>query len=305
MDWENLGLREPAGVEIYRGLVFVHFSKQRESLVDYLSPLLELMDLTLDSADVLGGWEVLAGSSVYQFKANWKLMIENSIDNYHFDTVHETYKQYIGDSNKRLGGHGLEFKEERRGFAAGKGHGGFTMWPSRTARALAVAAESWSDEERAQIDQIRAKLFERFGKERGLRMAEQSRSILIFPNLMFQDSGTGFRLRQIEPIDADLTEVRQWELAPRNEPLLLRRRRLEGARAFLGPGGFASPDDLEAVESCQLGFRATEVQWSDISRGSQSDAPKDTEELQIRNFWREWQACLDAPTPVFSLGASS
>jgi len=305
MDWKNLGLRSPAYVESYRGLIFINLAQQCESLADYLSPVRTLIDLTMDSADVLGGWEVLAGSSQYRFKANWKLMIENSIDNYHFDTVHETYKQYIGNDNKRLGGMRKDLKEERIGFAHPKGHGGFSMWPSRTARALALAAETWSAAECAEIDAVRTKLFERFGEERGLVMAEQSRSILIFPNLLFQDSGTGFRVRQIEPVDAELTEVRQWELAPRDESLLLRRRRLEGARAFLGPGGFASPDDVEAVESCQMGFRAGGVEWSDISRGTRSAVPKDTDEHQIRNFWREWQAQLDTPQATFALGAAS
>ena len=293
MDWAGLGLKEPAEVETYRGFCFVSFVKQRERLANYLGEVAELMDLTIDSGEVLGGWEVLAGSSVYRFKANWKLMVENSIDNYHFDTVHETYRQFIGDSNKRVSAKTASIKEERTGFARNRGHGGFTMWPSRTARTLATAGENWSAEEREHIERIRASLFERFGEERGLLMAEQSRSILIFPNILFQDSGTGFRIRQIEPVDHEISEVRQWELAPRDEPHVLRRRRLEGARTFLGPGGFASPDDVEAVESCQLGFAASEVEWSDISRGSLSKFPKDTEELQIRNFWREWQACID------------
>jgi p-cumate 2,3-dioxygenase alpha subunit len=296
MDWESLGLRTPAEVQEYRGLWFVSFVPQRERVTDYLSELIELIDLTLDSADVLGGWQILPGSSVYRFRANWKLMVENSIDNYHFDTVHETYKQFIGDSTKRVAGETAGIAESRTGFARGRGHGGFTMWPSRTARALATAGANWSREERDQIEVIRNQLFERFGNERGLRMAEQSRSILIFPNVLFQDSGTGFRIRQIEPIDEAISEVRQWELAPVNEPKLLRERRLSGARTFLGPGGFASPDDVEAVESCQLGFAASEVEWSDISRGSLSKFPKDTEELQIRNFWREWQSQLDGRT---------
>jgi p-cumate 2,3-dioxygenase alpha subunit len=296
MDWAALGLTAPAAVEEYRGLWFVSFVPQHESVKNYLSELTDLMDLTLDSADVLGGWQILPGSSVYRFRANWKLMVENSIDNYHFDTVHETYKQFIGDSNKRVAGETASIKESRTGFARARGHGGFTMWPSRTARALATAGANWSQDERDHIDVIRTKLFERFGEERGLRMAEQSRSILIFPNVLFQDSGTGFRIRQIEPIDEAMSEVRQWELAPVNEPAPLRERRLSGARTFLGPGGFASPDDVEAVESCQLGFAASEVEWSDISRGSRSNFPKDTEELQIRNFWREWQSRLDGRT---------
>jgi p-cumate 2,3-dioxygenase alpha subunit len=292
MDFSALALQSPAAVELYRGLCFVSFMPQRETLTSYLAELLELIDLTMDSAEVLGGWEVLPGSSDYRFHANWKLMVENSIDNYHFDTVHETYKQYIGNSNRRLGRGPEGAVESRTGFARARGHGGFTMWPARTARALATAAESWTPEEHAAIDVIRADLVARFGEQRGLRMAEQSRSILIFPNMLFQDSGTGFRIRVIEPVDHQSSHVRQWEFAPRNEPLSLRRRRLGGARTFLGPGGFASPDDVEAVESCQLGFAASEVEWSDISRGSLSEYPKDTEELQIRNFWREWQARL-------------
>ncbi len=292
MDWSRLGLQEPAEVSSYRGFCFVSLVKQRETLAAYLGEITDLMDLTIDSGEVLGGWQVLSGSSVYRIKANWKLMVENSIDNYHFDTVHETYKHYIGDTNKRVADENGA-KEARIGFARARGHGGFMMWPSRTARTLATAGENWNAEERGHIDRIRAALFERFGTERGMLMAEQSRSMLIFPNLLFQDSGTGFRIRQIEPLGHDLSEIRQWELAPRDEPLSLRRRRLDGTRTFLGPGGFASPDDVEATESCQLGFAASEVEWSDISRGSLSKTPKDTDELQIRNFWREWQARLD------------
>ncbi len=304
MDWARLGLRSPAHVESYRGLIFINLAPACESLVDYLSPVRELIDLTMDSAEVMGGWQVLDGSSLYRFKANWKLMIENSIDNYHFDPLHETYKQHVGDTNRRIDLN-TDTPEQRLGFAHPRGHGGFSMWPSRTARALALAAKSWSQDEIAATDGVREKLFARFGKERGMLMAEQSRSILIFPNLLFQDSGTGFRCRQIEPVEVGLSEVRQWEFAPREEPLLLRRRRLEGARAFLGPGGFASPDDLEAVESCQLGFRNTEVEWSDISRGTKSRVTKDTDEHQIRNFWREWQTQLDRPRAAVALGAAS
>ena len=173
------------------------------------------------------------------------------------------------------------------------------------ARARA-GGEVWSPEEIAAIEGVRDKLFARFGKEAGLLMAEQSRSILVFPNLLFQDSGTGFRCRQIEPVEPGLSEVRQWEFAPREEPLLLRRRRLEGARAFLGPGGFASPDDVEAVESCQLGFRNRRSRVvRHLARHRVASVTKDTDEHQIRNFWREWQTQLDRPRAAVVLGAAS
>ena len=38
------------------------------------------------------------------------------------------------------------------------------------------------------------------------------------------------------------------------------RRRLDSFLAFLGPGGFATPDDIEALESCQQGFRSGGVE---------------------------------------------
>jgi len=43
--------------------------------------------------------------------------------------------------------------------------------------------------------------------------------------------------------------------------------RLDNFLTFLGPGGFATPDDVEMLESCQRGFVNREVAWSDISRG--------------------------------------
>ena len=49
-------------------------------------------------------------------------------------------------------------------------------------------------------------------------------------------------------------DVTAWEMAPRDELPALRQRRLDSFLTFLGPAGFATPDDLEALESCQQGF---------------------------------------------------
>jgi p-cumate 2,3-dioxygenase alpha subunit len=89
--------------------------------------------------------------------------------------------------------------------------------------------------------------------------------------------------------------VEAWALAPAEEaegsPAL--QRRLDSFLTFLGPGGFASPDDVEALESCQQGFAAQpRVEWSDISRGM-TRVPQPADELQIRTFWRAWASQLD------------
>lgn len=73
-----------------------------------------------------------------------------------------------------------------------------------------------------------------------------------------------------------------------NEAPSLRERRLDSFLTFLGPGGFATPDDLEALESCQQGFVSGGVEWNDISRGM-GRSPLANDEEQMRAFWRRWQ----------------
>jgi len=59
----------------------------------------------------------------------------------------------------------------------------------------------------------------------------------------------------------------------------------------LGPGGFATPDDQEALENCQRGYRnQREVGWNDISKGMpRQGPPKNDDEEQMRCFWRQWR----------------
>jgi hypothetical protein len=71
--------------------------------------------------------------------------------------------------------------------------------------------------------------------------------------------------------------------------------RLDNFLTFLGPGGFATPDDVEMLETCQRGFLNREVAWSDISRGMKSEHPAITDELQMRAFWRRWNHLMTGP----------
>jgi p-cumate 2,3-dioxygenase alpha subunit len=287
----ELALQRPARVASHRGMWFVSFDPGIEDLSTWLGPVADQMDLTLEAADVVGGWEALAGSSRFTVKANWKLLVENSVDSYHFPTVHQTYQSYMSKRRAEAGTTADAPKGPgTRGLAFANGHGGF-LHTSR-GRPLANPTPLWSDDVNAEVLRIRSLLDERFGHERAREMAEGSRHLLIFPNLLFQDSSTGCRIRQIWPVSPDEMEVLQWELAPRDEIPELRASRLDASAVFLGPGGFGSPDDVEALESCQHGFGAVEVGWSDISRGLHREVPRSDEELQMRGFWRAWAAAM-------------
>ena len=121
-------------------------------------------------------------------------------------------------------------------------------------------------------------------------MAETCRNLFIYPNLLLLDVA-GLTIRSVWPTGPDYMELTGWALAPREEPAHWLKRRLEGFNGFLGPAGLATPDDVEALEACQEGFAATADAYSDISRGMHRD-PGTIDEVQMRAFWREWDANL-------------
>jgi p-cumate 2,3-dioxygenase alpha subunit len=68
-----------------------------------------------------------------------------------------------------------------------------------------------------------------------------------------------------------------------------RSARLFNFLEFLGPGGFATPDDIEALEQCQEGYsNLAEVGWNDISKGLTRETPSFDDEAQMRGYWTEW-----------------
>jgi p-cumate 2,3-dioxygenase alpha subunit len=291
-DRAELGLQSPPRVESYRGLYFVSFDPDAMDLATYLGDARELIDQTMDCAEPLGGWAVIAGTARYSIHANWKLLVENSIDNYHLATVHQTYFEYMAQRRAAAGVDQLSRPEQRarsRGLALSGRHSAMLLpTPGRT---IAYPSPLWSDEANREIGRVRDLLIARYGDARGHQMAELSRFVIIFPNLIFQDTLSGFRLRQIWPTAPDHMDVVQWELVPREERADLRAYRMEFSLTFLGPGGFGTPDDVEALESCQTGFRSGGVEWSDISRGMHRE-PLDDDEMQMRTFWRQWHALL-------------
>jgi len=178
---------------------------------------------------------------------------------------------------------------QSRGLAFKNGH--VAMLTQAEGRTIACPSPLWSKDSIAEVLRIRERLAARYGKERGYNMADHSRFLIVFPNLVFHDTQSGFKLRQWWPVAPDLMQVTQWELVPRDEREDLRHYRLQGSVTFQGPGGFGTPDDIEALESCQIGFRAREVEWSDMSRGTRRQARSD-DELTARGFWRQWHALI-------------
>ena len=284
-DRGELGLKEPPRVESYRGFYFVCFNRHVEDLVKYLAGAREYLDLIMDQSEA--GMRVVRGSNKYTMKANWKLLVENSLDGYHLVPTHQTYLDYISSLGSDDSGQTAANRIVGAAKALGNGHCVIES-PVRSGRPIAHWHPLFGEDAREPIAEVRQRLVDKFGEERTFRMADTSRNLIIYPNLVINDI-MAITIRYFEPLAPDNMEVTAWHLVPREESDAMLATRLDSFLTFLGPGGFATPDDVEALESCQIGFRATETEGSDISRGMLRPA-KSTDELQMRGFWRQWHA---------------
>ncbi len=274
-------------LENYRGLYFVNFDRNAAPLDAYLGGVKEYIDLVMDQAET--GMEIAGGTQQYAIDANWKLLCENSIDGYHGGVTHATYMDYLANTvgsmtNSGMGGGGRQL---------GGGHA-VIEYAAPWGRPVAQHVPAWGEDGKQDIVAIMARLTRNFGEERARRIALMNRNILIFPNLVLNDI-MAITLRTFYPIAPDRMHVNAWALAPREETPVMRERRLFNFLEFLGPGGFATPDDVEALEMCQRGYKNLHaVAWNDISKGMNREQPGTTDELQMRAFWRQWNTLMTA-----------
>jgi phenylpropionate dioxygenase-like ring-hydroxylating dioxygenase large terminal subunit len=294
----QLGLAKPAQTASYKDFVFVSFNPNAQPLEDYLAGAKEYIDLIVDQSPS-GTMEVIRGTQEYDIRANWKLLVENSFDDYHLMTTHSTWLNYMRNS-------GVEIKKPERGHlmpahgvgkALGNGHAVIDNVNFR-GRPVAKWIPIYGQAARPEIDRIRQELVERLGEARATRVADTNRNLVVFPNLVLND-GSSITIRTFHPLAPDHMQVRAWALGPIEESPQARAIRLDSFLTFYGPGGFATPDDVEALESVQKGMTTyREVPWSVMSRGMNKVGEQlNTDELHLRAFWLRWHELMK---PSFS-----
>src|SRR5690606_24874617 len=165
--------------------------------------------------------------------------------------------------------------------------------PAPWGRPVAKWIPAWGEKGKEDIAVIRAELDARLGPDYAERVAHGNRNLIIFPNLIINDI-MAITVRTLYPESVDYMKVNSWARAPKGEAREFRKRRLDNFLEFLGPGGFATPDDVEALEKCQAGYKAnSSVPWNDISKGMNKKQPSFDDEHQMRAFWREWNRRLE------------
>ena len=291
-------MRQVPRLESYRGLYFLCFDPDAISLEDYLGNAKEYLDLVFDQATE--GMEVIGGTQEYAINANWKLLVENSIDGSHAVSTHATYLDYL----KSMEGGLADVALKGVGRDLGNGHG-VIEYKAPWGRPAGQWVPLWGEEGKKEIDALNARNEKLYGKEKAERIAYKNRNLLIFPNLIINDI-MALTIRTFFPQAPNLLHVNAWAAGPREESATARKIRLANFLEFLGPGGFATPDDVEALEHCQLGYRnSQEVRWNDISKGMSRDEPAVDDEEQMRAFWREWNRRLTGAEQTQGKGAGA
>ncbi len=291
-DMADFALAEVPALEDYRGFWFAHFGGVGEPLVSYLAGATEYIDLVVDQSPS-GRLEIVSGTQEYDIRANWKLLVENSFDDYHLHSTHSTYLDYMKDSGVSVRmPKGLMMPAPGVGKALGNGHAVVDNVNFR-GRPVAAWIPLYGEDARAEIAAVRAELVERLGEERARRVADTNRNLVVFPNLVIND-GSAVTVRTFWPTSVDRMRVTAWALGPVEESETSRARRLDSFLTFYGPGGLATPDDVEALELVQDGLATwRETAWSEISRGmNKSGEQLNTDELHLRTFWRRWNTLM-------------
>ncbi len=288
-------LPRPAYIDSYRGFWFLCWdTAQKQSLYEYLGAATDFIDLIADQSETL--MQVAPGTHLYSMKANWKLLVENSIDGYHAMTTHNRYIQMVTasgvDMKSRMGETGNS-NDPAGGLDLGNGHAAVANVDMSGGDYAGTLSRQFPDAEAVALHrQRREGLIARYGERWTNRMLG-GRNVLIFPNLMLIDLGMGCTIRTFYPDEPGYMEITAWELSPPEMDDHLLKLRLSDFLTFWGPAGLATPDDVEALERCQRGFRATGVDpWNDLSRGMGKRRPKGDEELQMRTFWRRYNELM-------------
>lgn len=291
-DRAEFALTEVPALDDYRGFRFAHFGDDPEPLADYLAGAKDYLDLVVDQSPS-ARLEIVSGTQEYDIRANWKLLVENSFDDYHLHATHSTYLEYMKDSGVEIRlPRGLMMPAPGVGKSLGNGHAVVDNVNFR-GRPIAAWIPLYGEEAKAEIEAIRAGLVARLGEERARRVADTNRNLVVFPNLVIND-GSAVTVRTFWPTAVDCMRVTAWALGPVEESETSRARRLDSFLTFYGPGGLATPDDVEALELVQGGLATwREIGWSEISRGMNKTGDQlNTDELHLRTFWRRWNALM-------------
>src|SRR5579862_2020742 len=295
-DKRNFGLVKAARVEQYRGLVFASLSPQVDDLQTYLAGAKYYIDLFMDLSPE-GAVETRAGTHKYGYDGNWKFQMENGVDGYHPNFVHQGFFDIQG---KGLGRKVMQLFTDSSNCQSkdlGNGHSILDMSPRRADGTRPSSNILRGSTSRASSETYMDSLVRRYGQERTAEiLAASNVNLAVFPNLLI----IGIQFRMTIPKSATRTDVHLLPTTQKGVPDEINVARLRAHESFYGSAGGGAPDDVEMFNRCTDGLRVKGAEWLELSRGIERehvDADGGrighiTDETPQRAFYRKWKAMM-------------
>lgn len=286
LDW-GLRLFEVPHVESYRGLIFACLASPCEPLLERLGPVRRYIDLWADRSPS-GRVELPAGAHRYSYPGNWKLQMENGVDGYHGNYVHESFAKILERSGERTSADISRTRNRvgSRNYAKGLAHGD-ALLEREDGMLGTFNFEPWPE--------YRSQLAEVYGEQRASDILTQ-RNIFVFPNLYLFES----HIRVIRPVGPTETyvDVHPTSLVGISDSLNVAR--LREHERFFGPASFGATDDIEIFVCTQTGVGARDLAWMELSRGLHRETVNElgeivnhsTDEAPQRSMYREWKRLM-------------
>lgn len=282
-DATELDLVPVPRVDTYRGLVFACLDPDVEPLLERLGPTAWYIDQWADRSPV-GRISVTEGVHRYTYPGNWKFQLENGVDGYHGNYVHESFVKLLDRAGERSRRDVVRARNDlgTHNYAKGLPNGDALL--EREDAMLGTF-------DYASLEEYRRALTEAYGAQRVQDVLTQ-RNILVFPNLYLFES----HIRVMRPVSATSTivdTIPTWIEGIADE---INTRRLREHERFFGPSSFGATDDIEIFVLNQTGVQAEAARWLDFSRGLEREQVNDrgehvghaTDEAPQRAIYRQW-----------------
>jgi anthranilate 1,2-dioxygenase large subunit len=274
-DLKNYGLTKVRVASI-QGALFGTLSDQAESLEDYLGEAILGFIRRVFSRPVR-----VLGYHRQRIRGNWKGFAENTRDNYHASLLHEFFRTFGLDRPTQIGGATMDGR-----------HRHCVTWGR---------AESSHDEARAAFGSAQV-------TDTGIKLKEGSMvdyhpdrnddiniAILsLFPNGVVAQISNSMATRQIRPRGPGEFEVFQTLIGYQDDSPEMVQHRLRQAN-LVGPAGFVSMEDGEAIEIVQRATKAAPdaVQVLELGgKGEISDRDYRVNDVPVRGFWSYYSELL-------------
>ena len=262
----------------FNGLVFATFSEKTPPIEDYLGATADHVRRVFDGRAL----ESL-GSLSQVVRANWKLYLENTKDPYHASLLHHFHSTF-GLYRSTMDG---DVVATGTGVAVLTAHGGTDDGRRREYESGAIS--SYDEGHRLHAPELID-----IEWEYGDRVTTSIQTV--FPALVNHQIGNTLATRHLVPLSVDSFELRWNFIGYVGDPPALRRRRIAQAN-LVGPSGYISLEDAEALEVLQRAVAGRPGTALVAMGGTNIEIDRPVaglvSENAIRAFWQTWRELME------------